>query len=54
MAKRHIPGTRILTDGRREIFVFVEKSIDGKKKRHWKTEITDLTTVKDIRIVGLQ
>lgn len=48
MAKRKIKGTTVLPDGTRKIYVFIEKRVGGKRRRFYKTEITDLTRAKDI------
>ena len=46
---RQIKGTRIRT-GRRQIYVFLERTVNGKKKRFWKTEYTDLGSSKEIEV----
>lgn len=49
---KKIKGTKILENGKRQIYVFVEKhrrDSDRKKIRIYKTEITDLNTVAEIR-----
>lgn len=44
---RKIKGTRF-RHGRREIWIFIERKVFGKTKRFWKTEITNLTSSKEI------
>lgn len=46
---RQIKGTRI-RNGRRQIYVFLERTVNGKKKRFWKTEYTDLGSSKEIEV----